>query len=147
MVFLADFPVLPYLIDWIKINFDTTSELLPQILEELPDLGSESKENLWTLIYSHTFHGATQDASRLLSYVKSISKENSNSVVLTRQIELMNELLMKKPEFNPDTGSVTEFENLFQAWQEECQNRLENGAFVGNERFIFMCKVSKLYII
>ncbi len=60
---------------------------------------------------------------------------------MERYISLMWELLEKKPDFNPDFGSVSEFEINFTAWQDECQNRLDNGAFLGNDNFTFLAKV------
>lgn len=88
------------------------------------------------------------EAARLLQYVKYTSSSinerkggNSTSSVQDRQISLMSELLQKKPNFVPEVGSVSEFEHMFQAWQEECLNRLENGAFVGADNFIFLAKV------
>lgn len=54
---VADFPILPYLTDWIRVNFDLTSDILPKLIEQGTELDIETSELLWTLIYSHVFHG------------------------------------------------------------------------------------------
>jgi len=117
-----------------------TSDILPGVLDQHPDLDAEKVDSLWNLIYSHVFHGLTSEAARLLPYVKS-GQGSSSSTVLNRELTLMTELLSKKPAYNPSNGSVTEFEALWTAWRDECQHRLDQRAFFGHEQLTFICKV------
>lgn len=145
IIFLSshpDFPVLPYLIDWVRINFDNSSKLLPEIQQELPDLSQEALDQLWKLIYTHVFHGRTKEAAKLLHLVNPKHGHSGNGASsLKTKIELMTELLEKKPMYNPRTGSFVDFESSLSAWKDECQNRLDQRAFYGCEQLTFICNV------
>ncbi|CAL8074411.1 unnamed protein product [Orchesella dallaii] len=149
IIFLSsnpDLPVLPYLIDWVRINFDQSSKILPEVQQELPDLGQQCIDKVWKLIYTHVFHGRTREAAKLLPFVNprhgnSNSNGTGSSASLKNKIDLMTELLEKKPRYNPRTGSFTDFESSWESWREECVNRLDQRVFYGNEQLTFICHV------
>ncbi len=135
------------MIDWVYINFDQSSKILPDVQQELPDLSHECIEKVWNLIYTHVFHGRTREAAKLLPLVNprhgnSHSNGVVNSTSLKNKIELMTELLEKKPRYNPRTGSFTDFESTWNTWREECVSRLEQRAFFGCDQLTFVCNVS-----
>jgi hypothetical protein len=141
-----DYPILPYLVDWIRLNFDTSSELLPSILDKLPSLSPSALASLWSLTISHVCHGATFAAARLLHHIKASVEQgepSSTSSSTVRQLDSMAELLAKKPEFVPSPGaSVSQFQSSFLAWQEEAKLRLENNVFASHPQLTFIAKVS-----
>lgn len=147
ILFLIDLPVLPYLIDWVRINFDHSSQVLAEVTQEELDLGQqECIEKVWQVIYRHVFHGRTAEAAKLFPYFNSRhgnshSNGTATSTSLKNKIELMTELLEKKPRYNPRTGSLTDFESNWNSWREECVNRLEQRAFYGCDQLQFICNV------
>lgn len=147
LIDITDLPVLPYLIDWVRINFDQSSKVLLEIQPELPDLSQECIDQVWGIIYTHVFHGRTREAAKLLPYVNPRHVSSTSNGVLTSaslktKIELMTELLVKKPQYNPRTVSFTDFESSWVSWREECVNRLEQRTFYGSDQLTFICNVS-----
>jgi len=147
MLWNVDLPVLPYLIDWVRINFDQSSKILPEVQQELPDLGQQCIDEVWKPMFStggqekqpNSFHLSTHDMGTQIGTGTSASLKN--------KIDLMTELLEKKPRYNPRTGSFTDFESSWATWREECVNRLEQRVFYGNEQLTFICHVCMFLLI
>lgn len=134
-----DLPILPYYMDWIKVNFDDSNSNLLRIIPELPELSEDSLDLLWSIIYKHTYHGRTKDAAKLLEFV---NREQSQS--LAEQLGLMAELMQKKPTFQPAQSPISEFNVNWQLWREECEHRLGELAFCGSPQLTLLCKVRTL---
>jgi len=122
--------------DWIGANFDSSETVLVSLMSELPDLDPHNLSKLWGVIFTHTFHGRTVDAAKLLEFVNL-----ENSAVFSHQLELMSELMRKKPVFNPATSTTADFGILWNEWHEECENRLRSRAFAGSEELTLLAKV------
>ena len=136
-VLIPELPILPYYMDWIVVNFDTSEAALASLMSELPDLDPHNLSTLWSIIYTHTFHGRTSEAAKLLEFVNL-----DNSVVLADQLKLMSELMRKKPVFSPTTSSTSDFGTAWTEWHEECENRVSNRAFSGSQQLTLLGKVS-----
>ncbi len=121
------------------MNLDTSEGVLADLLPELPDLDPRHLDELWTVIYTHTFQGRTGEAAKLLDYTNI-----NNSVVLAEQLSLMSELMRKRPVFCPKTSSSSGFENAWAEWRDECESRLRQRAFHGSTELALLAKVSFL---
>jgi len=131
-----ELPVLPYLMDWMSVNFDHSTKILEELANEFPDLDPDSVTKIWSLIFEHTFQGRTTEASRLLKFTN-----RAEDKVPESQISLMVELMVKMPKFVPGSSSVTDFDAAWVYWREECENRLTQRAFQGNEQLTLLAQV------
>jgi len=126
--------------DWIKINFDDSEENLMRIIPELPELDAESLDLLWSIIFKHTVHGRTREAAKLLEFTN-----QEHSTVFAEQLALMAELMKNKPQYQPNKTAMSDFSTAWQAWKDECENRLQSFAFLGSDQLILLAKVNFVF--
>jgi len=140
IVFFAahpEYPVLPYMTDWIRVNFDTSGEILPPLLNALPTLNPSEEEAFWSLAVCQVARGSTYEAALIVEHLMGVATRSSGDRL---KLELLAELLAKMPVWRVGEG-VQEFLTYFQGWQDEARQRINGGAFVGHEQCTLIAMV------
>ncbi|KAI0213573.1 Nuclear pore complex protein Nup85 [Lamellibrachia satsuma] len=120
--------VLTQLLDWLRVHFVEYDQMALDILkDDVPEVNP----NFWKVIYSFVLQGRTGDAIHLLSTHPAQRSAPFTSVV---------SLLRNMPQLR-STQLVAEFEMRWRHWQEQCQQRLEDGEFASDTHMETICRI------
>ncbi|KAK2173727.1 hypothetical protein NP493_851g01059 [Ridgeia piscesae] len=120
--------VLTQLLDWLHVHFVEYDQMALDLLkDEVP----EENPNFWKVVYSFVLQGRTNDAIHILS-----TRPAQRSPAFVTIVALLRDM----PQLR-STQMVAEFEMRWRHWQEQCQQRLEDGEFASDKHMETICRM------
>ncbi|XP_040571097.1 nuclear pore complex protein Nup85 [Lepeophtheirus salmonis] len=116
--------ILPQLLQWITLHFQTCDELTRQILSEDILERPETHPNYWKALILFLLQGRTDQALKLLHLHSDMNLDPFLS---------LDELIRKMPFFKGSNMSIPDFEFRWNRWQSEVNSRILEGNFSTNE--------------